>query len=411
VPCFAPVDHDLGELVAEGKWEDVFKSSPYVEWYLNSWSFEDSAVTAYHDATYPGRTYESFADEFRERSRGADVADWAPLFRMAGAKYVVPVTKHHDGFLMWHSGVPNPYRDNWMTDRDVIGELAAAVRNEGMRFGLYYSGGLDWTFQPPPIRDIAGLFTNIPPQPEYLDYATAHYHELIDRFLPDVLWNDIGWPLAADSTDIINHYYDKVPHGVVNDRFNMLGVMGGTHHADFRTPEYSTKAADGKWEVCRGIGRSFGYNRMESESSYPSVDENIWQLVDIVARGGNLLLNVGPTAEGQIPNTQAARLMGMGWWLRVNADAIYGTRPGGVTTAADGRPVAMTHTDTTTYLIAQGGPCNELRVECPKPGEGWEVRMMGNSRVLPHTWVDGELRIELADHLPASPATVFAING
>ena len=134
-------------------------------------------------------------------------------------------------------------------------------------------------------------------------------------------------------------------------------------------------------------------------------------LADIVARGGNLLLNVGPTAEGQIPSTQAARLTGMGWWLRVNGDAIYGTRPGGVTTAADGRPVAMTHTDTTTYLIAKGGPCDELRVECPKPGDGWEVRMMGNSRVLPHTWADGELRIALPDHLPASPATVFAING
>ena len=71
----------------------------------------------------------------------------------------------------------------------------------------------------------------------------------------------------------------------------------------------------------------------------------------------------------------------------------------------------MTHTDTTTYLIAKGGPCDELRVECPKPGDGWEVRMMGNSRVLPHTWADGELRIALPDHLPASPATVFAING
>ena len=113
VPCYAPVDHDLGELVAESKWEEVFKSSPYVEWYLNSWSFDDSAVTRFHNDHFAGRTYESFADEFRERSSGADVGHWAELFRMAGAQYVVPVTKHHDGFLMWHSGVPNPHRDHY----------------------------------------------------------------------------------------------------------------------------------------------------------------------------------------------------------------------------------------------------------------------------------------------------------
>jgi alpha-L-fucosidase len=384
--------------VARGAWEEVFRASPYVEWYLNSWSFEGSPVSNFHQEHFPGRTYESFVEEYRVRSHGVDVAHWADLFQMAGAKYVVPVTKHHDGFLMWHSNIPNPHRDGWMGDHQ-------------MRFGLYYSGGIDWTFQPPPIKDIAGLFANIPPQPDYHEYATAHYHELIDRFLPDVLWNDIGWPLAHDPNDIIRYYYDKVPHGVVNDRFNTLGVMAGTQHADFRTPEYSTTATEQKWEVCRGIGRSFGYNRMETETSYPSVDQNIWMLADIVARGGNLLLNVGPTAEGQIPMVQAARLTGMGWWLRVNGEAIYGTRPGGVQTAADGRPVAMTHTDTTTYLIAKGGPVDELCVESPQPSSQWEVRMLGNSRVLPSTWRDGQLRIELPDHLPAAPATVFAING
>ena len=198
----------------------------------------------------------------------------------------------------------------------------------------------------------------------------------------------------------------------MNDRWGYLAVAQGRLHVDFTTPEYSSKPRGaGKWEVCRGIGRSFGYNRMESEATFPSVDDLVWMLADIVARGGNLLLNVGPSADGQIPMMQAIRLLALGEWLRVNGDAIYGTRAGGNVVAADGRPVGMTHTDTTTYLLAQGAPSGELRVPSPEPSSQWEVRMLGNDRVLPSAWRDGELRIELPDHLPAAPVTAFAING
>jgi len=411
VPCYAPVDRDMGDLFAAGDWAEVFKWSPYTEWYLNSWSLEGSPTAAHHAATYGDRTYESFVEEFHERSAGVDTAAWAPLFQQAGAKYVVPVTKHHDGFLMWRSDIPNPHKTRWMAERDHIGALADAVRAEGMRFGLYYSGGLDWTFQPPPVRDLMGLFTNIPAMPEYGEYAIAHVQELVDRFRPSVLWNDIGWPQHLDPADTIGDYYDVVPDGVVNDRFNVISVMQGKLHADFRTPEYSTKASEGhKWEVCRGIGRSFGYNRMEDDSTYPSPEDNIWMLVDIVARGGNLLLNVGPSADGQIPLVQVIRLTAMGWWLRVNGDAIYGTRPAGVATTTDGQPVAYTYRDGASYAIVKGAPHDEVRFPFVRPPEGAEVRMLGNSRVLPHTWRDGELRIELPDHLPAAPATAFSIS-
>ena len=277
---------------------------------------------------------------------------------------MVPVTKHHDGFLMWQSDVPNPHRDSWMAERDHIAELAAAVREQGMRFGLYYSGGLDWTFQPPPIRDLASLFSNVPSDQAYSEYATAHVRELIERFSPSVLWNDIGWPTNLDPVDIIREYYAAVPDGIVNDRFNMLKVMQGTLHADINTPEYSTKASDArKWEVCRGIGRSFGYNRMESEATYPTVDEVIWMLVDIVGRGGNLLLNVGPSADGQIPLAQVVRLTALGWWLRVNGDAIYGTRGGGTGTTADGREVRFTSRDGTSTRSCKG----RRRTRCASP--------------------------------------------
>jgi alpha-L-fucosidase len=411
VPCYAPVHSDMGDLMRAGDWVEIFKQSPYTEWYLNSWSIEGSPTEAHHQATYGDRTYESFVDEFHDRSTSVDVRQWVDLFEQAGARYVVPVTKHHDGFLMWHSDTPNPHRSRWMAETDHIAALADAVRARGMRFGLYYSGGLDWTFQPPPIRDLQTLLTNVPTTPEYGDYILAHVHELIERFAPSSLWNDIGWPAHLDPNDTIGHYYDAVPDGVVNDRFNMIATAMGQLHADFSTPEYTTTAGAGKWEVCRGIGRSFGYNRMENESTFPTIDDNIWMLADIVSRGGNLLINVGPTADGQIPMAQVARLTTTGWWLRTNGDAIYGTRPGGIVTAADGRPVAITHKDGATYLMAKGGPSDELRVPVEQPPQGAEVRMLGNSRSLPYTWSDGELRIALPDHLPAGPATVFAING
>ena len=227
------------------------------------------------------------------------------------------------------------------------------------------------------VRDLASLFTCTPPSPEYADYATAHVHELIQRFSPSVLWNDIGWPASLDPNDVIGHYYSAVPDGVVNDRFNMIASATGQLHCDFHTPEYSTKASAKKWEVCRGIGRSFGYNRMENESTFPSVDDNIWMMCDIVARGGNLLLNVGPSADGQIPMAQVVRLTAQGWWLRVNGDAIYGTTGYGTATTGDGREVGYTARAGTSYAIVKGAPADEVSFPFVDPGAGAEVRMLG----------------------------------
>jgi alpha-L-fucosidase len=414
VPCFAPVDKDMGELFEAGDWAEVFKWSPYTEWYLNSWSLPGSATAAHHAAAHGDRTYASFVEEFRSRSAGVNVAVWAELFAAAGARYVVPVTKHHDGFLMWRSSIPNPFNDGWMAERDHIGELADAVRAQGMRFGTYYSGGLDWTFSPPPIDSFMAMINNVPSSPEYAEYATAHVDELVDRYQPSVLWNDIAWPFSLDPNDVIGRYYDRVPDGIVNDRFNMRAVGSGDLHADIVTPEYSTKAnAVRKWEVCRGIGRSFGYNRMETEAMMPTVDDLVWMVADIVGRGGNLLLNVGPSADGQIPLGQAVRLTALGWWLRVNGAAIYDTRPAAnhSGTTADGREVRFTVDGDTRFAIVRGAPPGELRLPDITAADGAEVRMLGNDRVLPHSQRGGDLVVELPDHLPPSPATVFSISG
>jgi alpha-L-fucosidase len=261
--------------------------------------------------------------------------EWAKLFAYAGAQYIVPLSKHHDGITLWDApgtGTRNTVHRG--PKRDIIGDLAVAVRKAGLRSAVYYSGGLDWevTKTLPAITDNTGHDGNGLTRPNdaaYAMYAYKHVIDLIDRYKPDVLWNDIEWPdfgkhggeysLAA----LFEHYYKVVPHGVVNDRW------GSTTHADYKTSEYQFMADNedgGAWENCRGIGLSFGFNQVESEMHSLSTESALRHFLDIVSRGGNFLLNVGPTASGEIPEIQKKVLMGLGDWMAINSEGVYATR-------------------------------------------------------------------------------------
>src|SRR4051812_33234328 len=211
VPAFAPVGPSPFELAAEYGQEAAFAQSPYVEWYQNSLAIEGSPVQRHHAATYGDLPYDAFVRRFLSTHHGWNPHDWAELFARAGARYVVLVTKHHDGVLLWPSTLPNPHKPAWQSGRDVVGDLADAVRDRGMRFGTYYSGGLDWTFGGLPITDFASMVAAIPQTDAYLAYADAHWRELIDRYEPCVLWNDIGFPAAADLDALFDAYVDRVP--------------------------------------------------------------------------------------------------------------------------------------------------------------------------------------------------------
>ena len=141
----------------------------------------------------------------------------------------------------------------------------------------------------------------------YGKYADAHMRELIQRYHPAVLWNDIDYPKSGHPLDIMAEYYNAVPDGVIDDRF-------GVKHSDFQSPEYETldKISPTKWEECPGLGRSFGYNRAEGEAETIAPPDLIYLLVDIVSKNGNLLLDVGPEANGIIPPVQLTRLQALG---------------------------------------------------------------------------------------------------
>lgn len=341
VPGFAPTGVEINDVIGAGG-PHPLAESPYAEWYQNSLRFPGSSTQRHHAATHPGRSYEDFRTDFEAGLDNWDPEAWARAFADAGAGYVVMVTKHHDGYCLWPSEVPNPHRPGFHSSRDLVGELAAAVRSAGMRFGVYYSGGYDWTFNDHPIgRPVDSLLAI--PFGDYADYAAAHVAELAERYRPSILWNDICWPAGrAHLYEVLSGYFDAVPDGVVNDRFlpaidirrlARLAPVGRAFDAiarrqiakgglvppkvpfsQFRTPEY-TEVGSGfgqAWEMCRGVDASFGYNAASTEESMVSRDELLSSMRRVRGAGGNYLLNVGPRGvDAAIPDEQLLRLQ----WL------------------------------------------------------------------------------------------------
>ncbi|GAB2455604.1 alpha-L-fucosidase [Conyzicola lurida] len=320
--------------------EEWFAHNAYAEWYANTVRIAGSPAEAHQREEHGGAPYDSFLDRWKAEEYSP--SDWAALFAAAGADYVIPVTKHHDGVTLWDA----PGSGDLTTvargpKRDLLAPLADAVRAEGIRFGVYYSGGLDWAFTDfPPLETMEHVDDYRPVDDAYARYATGHVRDLIDRYRPSVIWNDIEWPDAgkADGTldALMAHYRAVVPDGIVNDRW-------GTDLWDYRTSEYShdtQNEAGVGWEHNRGLGFSFGFNQLEDESLTLGPRELARLYADIVSRGGRLLLNIGPKASGEIPAVQRRTLEGISAWMGevkpltigrspVAADAVTASSPSG----------------------------------------------------------------------------------
>lgn len=362
-------------------WPLFYKNNPYAEWYLNTLRIAGSPTRQHHTQTYgAGFDYYQFKDSLLQKTKNWDASQWARLFKQTGARYVVFTTKHHDGFTLYPSQVKNPMcpAENINSPRDYVGELAAEVRNQGLKFGVYYSGGLDWTFYRSPITNLwPDLFESMPKSVAYTMYADCQMYELIHRYSPDVLWNDVNYPKNGDVLGIFAELVNTNPNAVINNRWQQYDSL-----TDFTTPEYQVldSISSRKWETCRGIGYSFGYNRIENDEQLLSSNELIDLLIDVVSKNGNLLLNVGPKADGTIPENQLSRLIDLGQWLDINGQGIFDTRPWkrASQTLADGTPVRFTQKQDTLYaFLLQPTHQKQLVITGCKPRKDTQVKWVG----------------------------------
>ena len=337
-----------------------------------------------------------------------DPERWARIFQKAGVKYVVMFTKHHDGYCLWPSAYKNPYIENYQSQRDLVGELTDAVRTVGLKMGLYYSGIFDWSFIRHPMNSAVKWLDHYLPSNTYAQYSLNQTLELIHIYQPSVLWNDMGYPPQCDLDALFSEYYNTVPDGVTNNRWVQRKLkMGQTEeeyaeelvsrgeisrlddgkHGDFLTPEYVqvNDIPAQKWESCRGIGMSFGYNRNEDPSNFMKGKDVIYSLADIVSKNGNLLLNIGPMADGTIQEEQVKPLLETGEWLDENGEAIYGTscwkRPDGKTSTE--KEVRFTRKGENFYaIVLDDQPGEELIIRDLQIPDGTTVHILGEREKL-----------------------------
>lgn len=323
VPAWADV-LDRSDVTAE----NAYARHQYAEWYANTVRIDGSPTKERHERIYGiGHPYEDFADDWHP-AEGA-VEQIADLAVRAGARYLVPTSKHHDGFCLWDSATTGFTAARRGPGQDLIAAFADAARARDLRLGLYYSGALDWHVTDfPALTSNDDLFALRRNDAAFNAFSAAQLRELIDRFRPDILWNDLEWPDAGkrpgpDSLpSLFREYLERVPAGMINDRWGapVNGVL---------TREYEDLDAvqADVFESTRGLGLSFGYNADESAEHALDADALVRMLADVVSKNGNLLINVGPRADGSIPELQRAALEGLGDWLARHGEAIYATRP------------------------------------------------------------------------------------
>lgn len=349
----------------------------YAEWYYASvYGNYRNNDAGFHEQHY-GKDflYRDFAPQFNAELFQPEA--WAELFKASGAKYVVLTTKHHDGFCLWPT--KNKHKQNWNSGdigpkRDLLGDITQAVRDNGLKMGIYYSiidWETNWThraeggyFVPERDREKFGI-----PEKNYPDeILIPQLKELVQNYQPSLIFSDGGeWDLSEEfsqTKELLSWLYNEASNKdevVVNDRF-YKGMPG--HHGDYYSTEYNDKEGFGKhhpWEESRGIGKSYGFNRAEQLEDYCTSQELVNQLIGIVSKGGNFLLNVGPTADGRIPTLQQERLRDIGRWMEINGEAIYNSE---ICTrlSCDDEQIALTQVGNNDYVISHSWPVGEIKI-------------------------------------------------
>jgi alpha-L-fucosidase len=382
----------------------------YAEWYYARVMYnEENGGKEFHDKNYGSEfEYRDFAPHFK-----AELFDpyfYADLFEKAGAKYVVLTSKHHDGYCLWPT--KNKHKKNWnVADvgprRDLVGELTNAIREKGLKMGLYYSI-IEWE-STPTHRTESGYFLpkhiidkyGISPTNYVNDTLIPELKEIVTTYQPSLIFSDGGeWDLEEEFSQtkpFLTWLYNDSPvkdEIVVNDRF-FKGMPG--QHGDYFSSEYNDAEhvqQDQPWEESRGIGDSYGFNRAENWNNYNTTKDLILELVDIVSRGGNLLLNIGPNADGTIPVVMQERLIEIGRWLQINGEGIYDThRIETPSILSDNQQLFFTEKSDALYVFFTKWN-SEIRFPWKKD-KPTKVRLLGTDFYLDFELKDNELIITI----------------
>ncbi|WP_242202150.1 alpha-L-fucosidase [Aestuariivivens insulae] len=350
------------------------------------------------NAKIPIAEYETYAKQFNPANFNAD--EWAKLMKDAGMKYVVITSKHHDGFGLWDSKVSqydivdfSPYK------KDILKQLSEACKKYGIKFGTYHSI-MDW-HHPNAQGDTYTGSRDITDEDKaefkiYLEaYLKPQLKELITQYDTDIMWFDGEWveEFTHDQGKALYQYVRELkPSIIINNRVDKgrQGMQGmnkadADYAGDFGTPEQEIleSAAASDWESCMTMNDTWGFK--SQDHNWKSTTVLVHNLIDIVAKGGNYLLNVGPTAEGLIPEPSVERLKEMGTWLSTNGEAIYNTERL-KNHFKQGEDIRFTKKKgaNTIYAITLKKPETVLTLNGIEPEQGSSIKLLGSHENL--TW-------------------------
>ncbi|MER7193826.1 alpha-L-fucosidase [Streptomyces flaveolus] len=387
-----------------------------VEGVPESWAFFDSVM--------PHDQYMRQLDGFT--ASAFDAGAWARLFARAGAGYAVLTARHHDGVALWDTGFGDlSVARRTPAGRDLVAEYVQAMREEGLKAGLYYSHS-DWNHpdyatvrhpRPPHPELVASPYVSPAPGAEdprawnrYLDYRDGQVRELLTRFRPDLLWFDGEWERSAEQwrmSELARTIRDLSPDTMCNAR--LLG------HGDYATPEQGLpmSAPVTAWELCLTVNDSWGYR--PQDSNHKTVGQLVRYFAETIGMGGNLLVGVGPRADGTIPAEQARRLEGLGDWTRRHSAAVHGS-VAGLPPGHHYGPSTLSPDHRTLYLVCFDPPSETVSVRGLRNavrrvtvlGTGTELahRVTGGLHDVPGVlWIDAPPQADIAPH-----GTVLAVE-
>lgn len=364
-------------------------------------------------AKIPIEEYEKFAKAFNPSK--FDAAEWVRIAKDAGMKYIVITSKHHDGFGMWDSKVSDydivdfaPY------GKDVLKMLADECAKQGITLCFYHSI-MDW-HHPDANAENWAKYREKYLKPQLKELLTG-YGKL------GVMWFDGEWIkewTEDQGKDLYNFVRNQQPDILVNNRVGKgrQGMQGmnkdNTYAGDFGTPEQEILSTSSTfpWESCMTMNDTWGFKT--SDTNWKSAETLVKNLVDIVSKGGNFLLNVGPTSEGLIPSPSIERLKEMGEWIRVNGEAIYGVKQLRNYKEGDSLRYTLSADGKTINAFLMSWPGKQLNIKLVKPEEGSKIRMNGSGSDL--NWkfdATRGLTVELPDQadLPCKYVWVLKIEG